>query len=114
MTVGIHIYGRHARGLDFLRRSVELADKYRQPHQRVLHTIQTNGALIDDEWVAFFKQHNYLVGISIDGPRYLHESASAMRAASMTWCADGIACESTTWTSISYLITHLPQSRSAR
>ena len=62
------------RGLDFFRRSVELANKYRQPHQRVLHTIQTNGTLIDDQWAAFFKQHNYLVGVSIDGPRHLHDT----------------------------------------
>jgi uncharacterized protein len=62
------------RGLDFFRRSVELADRYRQPHQRVQHTMQTNGTLIDDEWAAFFKQHNYLVGVSIDGPRPLHDA----------------------------------------
>ena len=62
------------RGMDFFRRSVELANKHRQPHQRVLHTIQTNGTLIDDEWAAFFKQNNYLVGISIDGPRHLHDA----------------------------------------
>jgi uncharacterized protein len=62
------------RGLDFFRRSVELAEKYRLPHQHVLHTIQTNGTLIDDEWAAFFKRHNYLVGISIDGPRDLHDA----------------------------------------
>jgi len=36
------------RGLDFFRRSVVLADRYRKPHQRILHTIQTNGTLIDD------------------------------------------------------------------
>ena len=62
------------RGLDFFRRSVELATRYRKPHQRILHTIQTNGTLIDDEWAAFFKQHNYLVGLSIDGPRALHDT----------------------------------------
>lgn len=62
------------RGLAFFRRSVELAHKYRQPHQRVLHTIQTNGTLIDDEWAEFFKQNNYLVGVSIDGPRHLHDA----------------------------------------
>ena len=38
------------RGLEFFRHSVELAYKYRQPHQHVLHTIQTNGTLIDHEW----------------------------------------------------------------
>jgi uncharacterized protein len=62
------------RGLDFFKRSVELASKFRKPHQRVLHTMQTNGTLIDDEWAAFFKQHSYLVGLSIDGPRELHDA----------------------------------------
>ncbi len=62
------------RGLKFFRRSVELAERYRKPHQRILHTIQTNGTLIDDEWAAFFRQHNYLVGISIDGPCQLHDT----------------------------------------
>ena len=61
------------RGLDFFRRSVELANKYRQPHQHIQHTIQTNGTLIDDAWAEFFKRNNYLVGISIDGPRHLHD-----------------------------------------
>ena len=62
------------RGLDFYRHSVRLADKYRKPHQRVLHTMQTNGTLVDDEWAAFFKANNYLVGISVDGPRPLHDA----------------------------------------
>ena len=62
------------RGIDFFRRSVALANKYRRPDLRVLHTIQTNGTLIDDEWARFFKQNNYLVGVSIDGPRALHDA----------------------------------------
>lgn len=62
------------RGLEFFRRTVAMAAKYRKPHQRVLHTIQTNGTLIDDEWATFFKQHNYLVGLSIDGPREMHDA----------------------------------------
>lgn len=63
------------RGLDFFKRSIELAERYRQPrHQTVLHTMQTNGTLIDEEWAAFFKQHNYLIGLSIDGPRELHDA----------------------------------------
>lgn len=62
------------RGLDFYRRSVELAERFRKPHQRVLHTMQTNGTLIDDEWAAFFKQHNYLIGLSVDGPREMHDA----------------------------------------
>ena len=56
-------------GLEFFRRSVELADQYLKPGQRAVYTIQTNGTLLDDEWAAFFKEHDFLVGISIDGPQ---------------------------------------------
>ncbi|MBN2629740.1 MAG: anaerobic sulfatase maturase [Rhodobacteraceae bacterium] len=62
------------RGLDFFKRSVELAERYRKPGQRVLHTVQTNGTLIDDAWAAFLKANNFLVGISIDGPRPMHDA----------------------------------------
>ncbi len=61
-------------GLDFFRRSVELAEKYLKPGQQALHTIQTNGTLLDAEWAAFFKEHGFLVGISIDGPREIHDA----------------------------------------
>lgn len=61
------------RGLAFYRRSVQLAQKYRRPHQQVLHTMQTNGTLVDEEWAAFFKENGYLVGISFDGPQALHD-----------------------------------------
>ena len=61
-------------GLDFFRRSVEIAQSYLRPGQRALHTIQTNGTLIDAEWANFFKEHEYLVGISIDGPRDIHDA----------------------------------------
>jgi uncharacterized protein len=60
--------------LDFFRRAVELVEKYRRPNQNVEHTIQTNGLLLDDDWCAFFKEHNFLVGLSIDGPRELHDT----------------------------------------
>ncbi len=59
---------------DFFRRSIELVEKYRRPEQKVLHTFQTNGLLLDDDWCLFFKQHNFLVGLSVDGPRELHDT----------------------------------------
>jgi uncharacterized protein len=61
-------------GLDFFRRSVELAELHRMPHQRIVYTIQTNATLIDDEWAAFLKDHDFLVGVSIDGPREIHDT----------------------------------------
>jgi uncharacterized protein len=61
-------------GLDFFRRSIELQQKYAKPGQRILNTLQTNGTLITDEWGAFLKEHEFLVGISIDGPREIHDT----------------------------------------
>ena len=60
--------------LDFFRRAVELVEKHRRTGQAVLHTFQTNGLLLDDEWCAFFKEHKFLVGLSVDGPRELHDT----------------------------------------
>ncbi|MEA3441811.1 MAG: anaerobic sulfatase maturase [Chloroflexota bacterium] len=61
-------------GLDFFERSVEYAEKYRLPHQKINYSMQTNGTKLDDEWCAFFKQHNFLIGLSVDGPREIHDT----------------------------------------
>ena len=61
-------------GLDFFARSVELVEQYRRPDQRVLHTMQTNGTKLDDAWCALFKQHNFLIGLSVDGPKEIHDT----------------------------------------
>ena len=61
-------------GLEFLRRTLELEEQFRRPGQRVLNTLQTNGTLLDDEWGAFLKEHDFLVGLSIDGPREMHDA----------------------------------------
>jgi uncharacterized protein len=61
-------------GLPFFRRSIELVTKYRKPGQKILHTIQTNGVLLDDDWARFFREHGFLVGLSIDGPKDMHDA----------------------------------------
>lgn len=60
-------------GLDFFRRSVELARKYAPGGIRVEHTIQTNGTLLDTDWCQFLRENGFLVGLSLDGPRELHD-----------------------------------------
>ncbi len=60
-------------GLDFFRRAVEVAGRCRRPGLTVEHTLQTNGVLLDEEWCAFLRDHGFLVGLSLDGPRYLHD-----------------------------------------
>jgi uncharacterized protein len=61
-------------GLDFFKRMVELAHKYKKPGQTLLHTMQTNGTKLDDEWAAFFKANNFLIGLSVDGTQEMHDT----------------------------------------
>src|SRR5664279_1003757 len=61
-------------GVDFFRRSIELQRAYARPGQRILNTMQTNGTLLTDEWGAFLKENDFLVGISIDGPPQMHDA----------------------------------------
>ncbi len=60
-------------GLPFFQRMVELVEKYRRPGMHIDLAMQTNGTLLDDAWCAFLKQHNVLVGLSMDGPAALHD-----------------------------------------
>ena len=60
-------------GLDFFRRVVAVAEKYRRPGTTIQHTIQTNGTKLDDSWCEFLREYNFLVGISVDGPREMHD-----------------------------------------
>jgi uncharacterized protein len=60
-------------GLDFFRKIVALQKKHAKPGQRIENDLQTNGTLLDQDWAAFLKEHRFLVGLSIDGPRELHD-----------------------------------------
>lgn len=66
-------------GLPFFRRVVELCEKYAHGKQ-IDHALQTNGILIDEEWARFFAEHRFLIGVSIDGPAYLHNQYRVNRA----------------------------------
>lgn len=60
-------------GLDFFRRAVELAERIKPQGVSLEHTIQTNATLLTEEWAMFLAEHHFLVGVSIDGPRELHD-----------------------------------------
>ena len=60
-------------GLDFFRKAVALQAQYAKPGQRIENDLQTNGTLLDDDWARFLKEHRFLVGLSIDGPKDLHD-----------------------------------------
>lgn len=60
-------------GLDFFRKVVAFEKKHARPGQLIQNDLQTNGTLLDDEWCEFLKEHRFLVGLSIDGPREIHD-----------------------------------------
>jgi uncharacterized protein len=60
-------------GVEYFRRLVEVQKKY-AGGKRIHNAFQTNGVLLNDEWAALFKENGFLIGISIDGPRELHDA----------------------------------------
>jgi uncharacterized protein len=73
------------RGLDFFRRVVELEKKYAKPGQKIENDLQTNGTLLDDDWCRFLKEHRFLVGLSIDGPKEIHDAFRVAKDGSPTF-----------------------------
>lgn len=61
-------------GVDFFRKAVEFQNVYRRPGMKVVNTLQTNATRLTDEWCQFFKQEKFLVGVSLDGPRNIHDT----------------------------------------
>jgi uncharacterized protein len=60
-------------GLDFFRQAVAYQQKYRKEGMHIENALQTNGVTLDDAWCEFLRTNGFLVGISLDGPRELHD-----------------------------------------
>jgi uncharacterized protein len=61
------------RPLSFYQRALELQRKYARG-RTIDNAFQTNGTMLTDEWCRFFKENNWLVGVSIDGPKEFHDA----------------------------------------
>ncbi|EKX59722.1 Putative arylsulfatase regulatory protein [Rhodobacter sp. AKP1] len=62
-------------GMDFFRRVIALQARFCPPGHRISNALQTNGTLVTEAWAAFFREHGFLVGLSLDGPPEIHDAA---------------------------------------
>ena len=62
------------RGIDFFREAVELETHFNRNHVRVINTMQTNGLELNEEWCRFFRENDFLVGVSVDGTSMIHDT----------------------------------------
>jgi uncharacterized protein len=66
-------------GIQFYEKVVELQKRYRREGQTIMNSLQTNGTLISQEWVDFFKANDFKVGVSLDGPPEVHNANRIFR-----------------------------------
>lgn len=72
-------------GVDYFRRAVALQQEYLPRGVSLTNAFQTNGILLDDAWGEFLKENGFLVGISIDGPKKVHDRYRVTRAGQPTF-----------------------------
>lgn len=60
-------------GLEWFQNALEIQRKHTRPGQVVENSLQTNGTLLDDAWCEFFRDNNFLIGLSVDGPAAYHD-----------------------------------------
>ncbi len=72
-------------GLEYFEKIVTLQKKYAKAGMKIENDLQTNGLLLNDAWCQFLKQHNFLVGLSIDGPEHIHDKYRRTRSGKGTF-----------------------------
>ncbi len=72
-------------GIDFFRKILRLQAANNPAGKKIVNGVQTNGTLINDEWARFFKRENFVIGISVDGPAWLHDNYRRNKGNKATW-----------------------------
>lgn len=60
-------------GMDFFRKVIDLQKKHNRNGSYIINTLQSNATLIDDVFARHLSDSNFLIGVSLDGPRYIHD-----------------------------------------
>ncbi|MEM1442946.1 MAG: cyclophane-forming radical SAM/SPASM peptide maturase GrrM/OscB, partial [Verrucomicrobiota bacterium] len=63
----------------------EIINRYPRAKEFVIHSVQTNGTLVNDKWCDFLNKHNVEVGLSVDGPQHVHDHHRKTRKGDGTW-----------------------------
>ncbi len=72
-------------GLDFFRDFIALEKQYAIPGVQIHHAIQTNGICLNEDWASFFRDHGFLVGLSMDGSQAIHDLFRVDAGGNGTW-----------------------------
>ncbi|MBO5070572.1 MAG: anaerobic sulfatase maturase [Roseburia sp.] len=73
------------RGLDFFEKVIEYERKYNRNGIQVQNALQTNGYAINEDWCRFFKKNAFLIGISVDGTKEIHDTYRHSKVGSPTF-----------------------------
>ncbi len=81
-------------GLDFFKNVIKLQKRYASNGTFINNSLQTNATLITDEWALFFKQNNFFIGVSLDGPKEINDirRVNAQGTGSFECIMRGIDC----------------------
>src|SRR5579871_1976151 len=72
-------------GLPFFEKLIEYQKQYGRRGQQVSNAMQTNGVLLDESWCALFREYDWLLGISLDGPEAMHDRYRYNKQGNGTW-----------------------------
>jgi serine-type anaerobic sulfatase-maturating enzyme len=72
------------RSPSFFSKALWLQQQWRQPGQRIINNLQTNGTRLDAEWAGFLRRYGFRVGVSLDGPPEIHDRRRRDRAGNPT------------------------------
>lgn len=72
-------------GLSFFQHLVRFQEQYGEPGLSVGNSMQTNGVLIDKGWCELFREYNWLLGVSLDGPEKQHDLYRVNKGGAPTW-----------------------------
>ena len=72
-------------GLDFYRALIGFVERHNDKKASVHYAIQTNGIVVDAEWARFLHDHHFLVGLSLDGPKDIHDAQRVDASGTGSW-----------------------------